>query len=46
MRSAWYVIAWRLVWALPFYFSVALVCFLVLLMWGPSHAARVWKDIT
>lgn len=46
MRADWYVIAWRLLWAIPFYVSAVLCCFFVLLMWGPGHAKSVWSEIT
>lgn len=41
----WYVIAWRLLWALPFYFVFFILLFIVSCAWGQKEARRLWETV-
>jgi hypothetical protein len=44
--APWYVIAWRLLWAIPLYASMALFLLFVTVGFGTDMAKQVWQDVT
>jgi hypothetical protein len=44
MTVPWWVVAWRLPWALLAWVFALLLCVCVLCGWGARSALRVWSD--
>jgi Zn-dependent protease len=44
--APWYVIAWRLLWAIPLYVSMGLFLLFVTIVFGPDMTKKAWQDLT
>jgi hypothetical protein len=42
----WYVIAWRIIWAIPVYFGFCISFLGFLCGWGLEKAMEWWDDVT